>query len=169
MTPLFFAVIVEAIAETRWGKWEKGAEAVSEENKALSRRFIEEVFNEGNMSTIDELIDPDWVEHDPTNPEEVRGIEGARQFVEGFRSAFPDVKVTIEEQVAEGDMVATRWTARGTHQGELDGIPASGNQVTVQGMSMDRISGGKFVETWDLYNALGMLQQVGAIPEPEQA
>ena len=66
-------------------------------------------------------------------------------------------------------MVATRWTARGTHQGELDGIPASGNQVTVQGMSMDRISGGKFVETWDLYNALGMLQQIGAIPEPEQA
>jgi steroid delta-isomerase-like uncharacterized protein len=138
---------------------------MSEENKALARRNIEEVFNEGNLATIDELIDPDWVNHDPTNPEGFRGIEGAKQFVEVYRSAFPDVHITIEEQVAEGDMVATRWTARGTHQGELSGIPASGNQVTVRGMSMDRISGGKIVETWDNYDALGMMQQIGAIPE----
>ena len=140
----------------------------AEENKALVRRFIEEVINEGNMATIDELVDPDWVDHDPSSPEEIRGIEGAKQFYGDFRSAFPDIQVTIEEQVAEGDKVVTLWTFRGTHQGELGGMPASGNQVTVKGMSMDRISGGKFVETWDNYDALGMMQQIGAVPSPEQ-
>jgi steroid delta-isomerase-like uncharacterized protein len=120
------------------------------------------------MVTIDELVDPDWVDHDPSSPEEIRGIEGAKQFYGDFRSAFPDIQVTIEEQVAEGDKVVTLWTFRGTHQGELGGMPASGNQVTVKGMSMDRISGGKFVETWDNYDALGMMQQIGAVPSPEQ-
>ena len=140
----------------------------AEENKALVRRFIEEVINEGNMATVDELVDPDWVDHDPNSPEEIRGIEGSKQFYGDFRSAFPDVQVTIEEQVAEGDKVVTLWSFRSTHQGELVGMPASGNQVTIKGMSMDRISGGKFVETWDMYDALGMMQQIGAISSPEQ-
>ncbi len=140
----------------------------AEENKALVRRFIGEVINEGNMATIDELVDPNWVDHDPNSPEEIRGIEGSKQFYGVFRSAFPDIQVTIEEQVAEGDKVVTLWSFRGTHQGELDGIPASGNQVMIKGMSMDRISGGKFVETWDMYDALGMMQQIGAVPSPEQ-
>src|SRR4051812_44110281 len=98
----------------------------AEENKALARRFLEEVFNEGNLAAIDELIDPDWVQHDPAMPEELRGIEGARQLVEVYRAAFPDLHITVEDQVAEGDKVATRWTARGSHQGELMGIPPSG-------------------------------------------
>jgi steroid delta-isomerase-like uncharacterized protein len=134
-----------------------------EENKALVHRFIE-VFNDGNLDTLDEIIGSDWVDHDPAMPEELRGLEGARQLVEGYRSAFPDLHVTIEVQVAEGDEVATRFTARGTHQGDLMGILPTGNQVTVQGISIERISGGKIVETWDYYDALGMMQQIGAMP-----
>ncbi len=141
----------------------------AEENKALVRRFIEEVINEGNMATVDELVDPDWVDHDPNSPEEIRGIGGSKQFYGDFRSAFPDIQVTIEEQVAEGDKVVTLWTVRGTHQGELVGMPASSNQATIKGMSMDRISGGKFVETWDMYDALGMMQQLGVVPKPGQS
>jgi steroid delta-isomerase-like uncharacterized protein len=137
---------------------------VSEENKILARRFIEEVFNDGNLDAIEELLDPDWVTHDPNMPEDPRGHEGARQFAKGCRSAFPDLHISIKDQLAEGDEVATRWTARGTHQGEAVGTPPSGNQVTVVGMTIDRISGGKLVETWDSYDALGMMQQIGAIP-----
>jgi predicted ester cyclase len=118
-----------------------------EEIKALSRRFLEEVFNEGNLTTIEELIDPDWGQHDPSMPDELRRIESARQLVEVYGGAFLDLHIIIEEQVAEWDMVTTRWTALGTHQGELMGIPPSGNQVTTQGMSMERFSGRKFVAT----------------------
>ncbi len=82
-----------------------------------------------------------------------------------YRSAFPDTQITIEDQLAEGDMVATRWTARGTHQGELMGVPPSGNRVEVAGITISRIEGGKIEEDWDNYDALGMMQQIGAIPE----
>jgi steroid delta-isomerase-like uncharacterized protein len=97
-------------------------------------------------------------------PEELHGTEGARQLVEGYRGAFPDLHFTVEDQVAEGEKVVTRWTARATHQGELLSIPPSGNQVTIRGITIDRFSGGKMVESWDNYDALGMMQQIGAIP-----
>ncbi len=142
---------------------------MSEENKALVRRLLEEVFNEGDLDLIDELFADEFVFHDPASPEEIRGPEGARQYVEVYRSAFPDVHVTLEDQVAEGDRVATRWTARAAHRGELMGVPPSGNQVEVTAISIDRISGGKFVETWEIYDALGMMQQIGAVPSPERA
>ena len=142
----------------------------TEENKVLARRFLEEVFSEGNLDAIDELFAPDWVDHDAARPEALHGSEGARQLVEGYRGAFPDLHITVEDQVAEGEKVVTRWTARGTHQGELLGIPPSGNQVTITGITIDRFSGGKMVESWDNYDALGMMQQIGAIPKSgEQA
>ena len=137
---------------------------MSEENKALARRFLEKVFNEGNLDAIDELIDPNQTQHDPAMTEELRGIEGARQLVEVYRGAFPDVHITVEDQVAEGDKVVTRWTALRTRQGELMGVEPSGRQVTVRGISIDRFSGGKFVEARDNYDALGMMQQTGTIP-----
>ncbi len=142
---------------------------MSEENKALARRFLEEAFNEGNLGVVDEIVASDYVLHDPASPEgELRGPEGVKGFVQMYRSAYPDTDITVEEQIAEGDRVVSRWTARGTHQGELLGVPPSGNRVEVSGITIDRFSGGKFAESWTSYDALGMLQQIGAIPEPGQ-
>jgi steroid delta-isomerase-like uncharacterized protein len=141
---------------------------MSEENKALARRFLEEAFNEGNLGVVDEIVASDYVLHDPALPEEIRGPEGVKGFVQMYRSAYPDTDITVEEQIAEGDDVVTRWTGRGTHQGELLGVPPSGNRVEVAGITIDRISGGKFAESWTIYDALGMLQQIGAIPPPGQ-
>jgi steroid delta-isomerase-like uncharacterized protein len=137
---------------------------MSEENKALARRWAE-ILNQGNFDLVEEIYAPDFVDHDPTMPEDVRGPEGAREVYSMYRSAFPDAEVTIEDQVAEGDTVATRWTGRGTHQGELMGVPPSGNRVEVMGVTISRIEGGKIVEEWDIYDALGMMQAIGAVPE----
>jgi steroid delta-isomerase-like uncharacterized protein len=121
--------------------------------------------NRRNIDAVDEIYASGFVGHDPAMPEDVRGVEGAREFYGMYQSAFPDVQITIEEQVAEGDTVATRWTARGTHQGELMGVPPSGNRVEVMGVTISRIEGGKVAEEWDNYDALGMMQGIGAIPE----
>jgi steroid delta-isomerase-like uncharacterized protein len=141
---------------------------MSEENKQKARRFLEEAFNEGNLGVVDEIFASDYVLHDPAIPDEIRSPEGVKGFVQMYRSAYPDTDITVEDQIAEGDDVATRWTARGTHQGELMGIPPSGNRVEVTGITVDRFSGGQFVESWTSYDALGMMQQIGTIPEPGQ-
>jgi steroid delta-isomerase-like uncharacterized protein len=137
----------------------------TEENKVIERRFTEEVWNRGNLAVVDELMSADYNSHDPTMPP---GSAGFKQFVLMYRSAFPDVHLTIEDQMAEGDKVVSRWTARGTHQGELMGIAPTGKQVTVTGMNIERIVGGKLVEGWSNYDTLGMLQQLGVIPAPGQ-
>ena len=143
---------------------------MSEANKDLARRFMEEVWNKENVDFIDKVVASNYVVHDPNSPEGISGgVEGAKQFVEMYRSAFPDTQMTVEDLVAEGDKVVTRWTARGTHQGVLMGIPPSGNRVEVTGISVDRIEGGKFVESWSNYDTLGMMQQIGAVPSAEQA
>ena len=141
---------------------------MSEENKALVRRVIEELFNKGNLDLADELIAPDYVDHDTGLPEDVRGPEGFKQFVSLYRSAFPDLHVEILEQVAEGDRVATRWVATGTHRGELMGIPPTGNRMRQPGMEVVHISEGKYAEEWEGYNAMEMMQQLGVIPSPEE-
>ncbi len=138
----------------------------AEENKALVRRSFEEVFNQGNLDAVEEIFAPDYVLHDPTSPEEIRGTEGMRQYVSMYRTAFPDLQQTIEDQIAEGEKVATRLTGRGTHQGELMGILATGNRVEAPGIVINRISGGKIAESWANYDALGMMQQIGAVPAP---
>ena len=141
----------------------------TEENKAMQRRFMEAAFIQGNMDVVDELIAPDYVHHFPDDPEGgggggVRGPEGMKELIGSFRSAFPDIEFTIEEQVAEEDKVVMRLTARGTHEGELQGIPPTGRRVTVMGMVMSRSAGGKMVESWELYDNLGMMQQLGLAP-----
>ena len=141
---------------------------MSEENKALSRRAIEELFNMGNLDAADEFIAQDHVHHDPAMPEEGHGIEHFKQFASMYHSAFPDVHIEIEDQLAEGDKVASRWVANGTHEGDLMGIAPTGNQVEVAGMTIDRIADGKIAETWDNYDAMGMMQQLGVVPSPEQ-
>jgi steroid delta-isomerase-like uncharacterized protein len=149
---------------------EAGKEALmSEENKALVRRSFEEVFNQGNLDAVEEIFAPDYVLHDPTSPEEIRGTEGIRGYVSMYRTAFPDLQQDIEDQFAEGEKVATRLIGRGTHQGELLGIPPTGNRVEAVGIVINRISGGKIAESWANYDALGMMQQLGVIPPPGQS
>jgi len=167
LTPSFFAIIVKVLANPQ-GKREKGAEAVSKENKTLARRVLEEVFSAGNLDVVDEIVSEDHVHHDPAMPEEGHGREHLKEFASMYRSAFPDVHMQIEDQLAEGDRVATRWVASGTHEGDLMGISPTGNRVTVVGMTIDRIADGQIAETWDNYDALGMMQQVGAIPSAEE-
>ncbi len=142
---------------------------MSEENKILSRRVVEEVLVAGNLDVVDEILSKDYVHHDPAMPEEGHGREHFKEFASMYRSAFPDVHMQIEDQIAEGDRVETRWVASGTHEGDLMGINPTGNRVTVAGMTIDRIADGQIAETWDNYDALGMMQQVGAIPSPEEA
>lgn len=138
-----------------------------EENKALVRHFIE-AFNTGNLAIVDEIVATDFVLHDTAVPEEIRGIEGVKQWVNLQRTAFSDMRVTILDLVAEGDKVAKHWTFSGTHKGEFGGIPPTGKQVTLElALSIYRFTGGKIAEIWMGYNALLMMQQLGVIPTPE--
>jgi steroid delta-isomerase-like uncharacterized protein len=141
---------------------------LSETNKTVSRRLFEEVWNKGNLAVLNELIANDHVNSGPgTLPGLPTGPEGAKQFVMIYRNAFPDTHFTIDEQIAEGDKVVTRWTAHGTHQGELLGIPATDKSSTVTGISVDRITNGKIVESWGIFDQFGMMQQLGVIAMPE--
>jgi steroid delta-isomerase-like uncharacterized protein len=132
-------------------------------NKELVRRLGVEPW-EGNLGVIDELVASNYVGHDPAQPE-MQGPEGIKEFVTSYLAGFPDGKITIDEQLAEGDLVASRWTGRGTHQGELMGIPPTGKQVTVSGITISRVKNGKVVEEWSNWDTLGMLQQLGVVPE----
>lgn len=141
----------------------------TEENKALARRLYEEVFNRGNLDAAEELVTGDFLPHDPSVPEEFSGPEGLKQFAAMYRSVFPDLNIAVEDQVAEADKVVTRFTASGTHQGELMGVAPTGSRVEISGISLHRISGSRIAEDWANYDALGMMRQIGAIPAPEQA
>jgi steroid delta-isomerase-like uncharacterized protein len=132
-------------------------------NKKIVRRLVVEPW-EGNLGVIDELVASNYVGHDPAQPD-MQGPEGIKEFITGYLAGYPDAKITIDEQLAEGDLVATRWTGRGTHQGELMGIPPTGKQVTVSGTTISHVKNGKVVEEWTNWDTLGMLQQLGVVPE----
>jgi len=138
----------------------------TEENKAIVRRINDEVWSEGHLDVIDELIADEFIATVVGAPEQIRGQQGFREFVVMYRTAFPDLRITVDEQFAEGETVVTRWTATGTNEGELMGIPATGKQATVAGININRVSGGKLVEGWGLFDQLGLLQQIGAVPTP---
>ena len=139
----------------------------TEQNKALVRR-LEEVFNRGNISLVDELFAPDFVEHEELPPGIPPGREAVKQLTTMFRSAFPDFKATIDDIVAEGDKVVIRQTWSGTHKGEFMGVPPTGKSVSFGVIDIIRIAGGKFVEHWGQMDMMGMMQQLGAIPTPGQ-
>jgi predicted ester cyclase len=147
----------------------RGTEQTSvsvEENKAVVRREIEELFNHtGNLDVADEIYAPDYVGHEPTFGD-VRGVEGAKQFAADMLQAFPDLESTIEDQIAEGDKVVTRFRTRGTHQGESEDLgPPTGNRMEITGITIERFADGKIVEDWTNFDALGLMQQLGLIPE----
>jgi len=129
-----------------------------EENKALVRRNFEEVWNQENLAVIDELHDSHYLGHIASSAEAIKGSEQFKHFVAIHRLAFPDMHFTIEDQLAEGDKVATRWSARGTHQGEFLGIAPGGQTLTITGISIHRIVNGKIQESWDNWDALSLLQ-----------
>ena len=139
---------------------------MSEENKALSRRVLEGVF-QGNPDVVDELLSPDFVLHDPSSETGELGAQDIKGSIEWLHSAFPDARLTIEDQVAEGEKVATRYTFRGVHRGALMGEAPTGKEVTFTGHATDYFSGGKIVESWPNWDTLGLMQQVGAVPSPE--
>ena len=136
---------------------------MSEENKAVVRRFHDEVLNKGNLALIDELCSHDLVDH-TAPPGLPPGVEGAKQTLGIYLAAFPDLHVTMEDMIAEGDRVVVRWTASGTHKGDLMGIAPTGRRVTVTGIAIDRIAGGKTVEHWEVFDQMGLMQQLGVIP-----
>ncbi len=133
-----------------------------EENKAIFRRYVEEVGNNGNLELVDEIFDR-YDAHQPDGQALQRGPEDVKRFMSEFHEAFPDFHTTIEDQIAEGDKVVTRWTMHGTHQGEFRGIAPTGNRITVTGIGIFRFSDGKVVESWDNFDQLGMLRQLGVI------
>jgi steroid delta-isomerase-like uncharacterized protein len=139
----------------------------AEENRALMRRFYEEVLNKGNLGFIDETFAPDYVEHAHESPSPDR--EGLKREMAMLRRAFPDMHVTVEDLVAEGDKAVARTTARGTHTGAFMGIPPTGKVVTISGMDITRFAGGKAVEHWGMNDELSMMQQLGLLPAPGQA
>lgn len=141
----------------------------AEQNKAIIRRYFEEVWDKGNLAAEEEFVAPDVVVHAPPLPGAAPGVEGAKQVVTMFRTAFPDLKVVIEDLIADSDKVVQRWTAHVTHQGQLLGIPPTGRQVTLTGINIFRFAGGKIVERWGELDTLGILQQLGVVPPPGQA
>lgn len=135
----------------------------SERNIAAVRAIIDTV-GHGRLDELESLVSPDYVLHDPSSAEDVRGIDGLKEMIELYRSGF-GLQMTIEDQFADGDLVATRYTSRGTHNVEFMGVPATGKPVTVSGICVSRCRDGKVVEEWEVWDTLGALRQTGALPE----
>jgi steroid delta-isomerase-like uncharacterized protein len=143
-------------------KQKKGEISMStEENKALMRRWIEAV-NQGNLEVFDELCAPDFVYHDASKT--MQGLEPYKQVLSMYLTAIPELHITLEDVIAEGDRVVTRQTYRGTQQGNLMGIPPTGKQLTLTGMAITRVASGKVVEQWANNDDLGLLQQLDVVP-----
>jgi steroid delta-isomerase-like uncharacterized protein len=131
-------------------------------NKALVRRFYEEVWSRGNLDVADEVFAPDYVRHDFRATEPEAGPDGQKGIAAHFRAAFPDLSFRIDFLLAEGDMVAGRWTASGTHSGPWAGIPPTGRTMRFSAVNVFRFDRGKVVELWNHRDDLGLLEQLGA-------
>ena len=143
--------------------------SVEERNREIVERVSFEPYVTGEMDAIDEMVSEGFVLHDPLSPEEIRGPEGLKEYVETFRTAFPDLQATMEDIVAEDDRVAVHWTVGGTHEGpipDLD-LEPTGKTFEIAGMEFDRIEDGKLAETWLMYDSLGFMHQLGVIPTEE--
>jgi steroid delta-isomerase-like uncharacterized protein len=136
-------------------------------NKAIARREVEAVESQGNLAMADEVLAEGYRLHFPGFPTLDR--EGHKQMIAAFHAAFPDMRITLEAQTAEGEHVANHLVLEGTHQGPFQGIPATGKRVTVRGMNLMRLEGGRIAELWGYLDTLGLVQQLGAIPAPEPA
>jgi len=144
----------------------------AQENTALVRRYLDEAFNKRNIAILDEVVAADHAHHSAP-PDRSPGIEGVREFVRAVHAEWPDLRVTIEDQVAEGDKVVTRWTVQGTNTQPVTtpfgSIAPTGKQISMTGMDIHRVDGGKVVETWSDADYLGLMLQIGAVPTPALA
>ena len=140
---------------------------MSESNKAVVRRYVEEILNQGNLALADELFSADSIWHGPSFPE-LRGREARKEHFASWRRAFPDQLLNVDELVAEGDKVVLRWSMTGTHQGEFWGVAPTGKKVSFGGTSTFRIAGGIITEEYIQYDALGFMQQLGVVPAISQ-
>jgi predicted ester cyclase len=131
--------------------------------KLIVRKVLEEPWK-GNWDVIDELVAPTYIGYDPSVPDPLRGPEGLKANFKKYADAFTGAQITVDDQIAEGDKVATRWTGRGTHTAELNGIAPTGKEITVTGLVISRVENGKIVEDWVTWDTLGMLIQLGAMP-----
>jgi steroid delta-isomerase-like uncharacterized protein len=138
---------------------------MSEQNKTNVRRLFEEVWNKGYVAVADELIAPTYTHHDSSTPDVGRGPESEKKRVTLYRNAFPDIRFTIEDLLAEGETVVARWSCHGTHKGELNGISPTGKQFNITGVSIARFTNGKMFEGYVNWDALSLMQQLGAVPE----
>jgi steroid delta-isomerase-like uncharacterized protein len=138
---------------------------MSEVNKNAVRRLFEEVWNKGYLPVAEQLFAPTYTHHDSSTPDFGRGSESEKKRATLYRTAFPDVRLTIEDIIAEGETVTARWSCHGTHKGDLNGIAPTGKQFTISGISIARFDSGKMVEGWVNWDALGMMQQLGVVPE----
>jgi steroid delta-isomerase-like uncharacterized protein len=138
---------------------------MSEENKAVVRR-IYDIINSGDLSGVDDVIAADAVDHQVPPGVSNRGAAGLRAFVEMFRGAFPDLRITIDDTIAEGDKLAVRSTMTGTHKGDFMGIPPTGKSFSLEGIDIVRFAGGKAVEHWGAADNMELMQQLGVAPGP---
>ena len=143
------------------------ADTETERNKAVIRRFVEEVQNQKNWDAYDELNDPEFFNH--SAPPGMTDREGSKQYLGAFLNAFPDSEYTIDDMIAEGDQVVTKKTLRGTHTAELAGIPPTGKPVTLQYVDIMRVRDGRITEHWLSMDQLSFMQQLGIIPAESQA
>jgi steroid delta-isomerase-like uncharacterized protein len=140
----------------------------TEEMKALVRRAWDEVFNKKNLDFTDEFSVADTVWHEPDR--DLHGPEEVKQYAAPYFEAFPDLSVSIDDVIAEGDKVVARWTYHGTHQGEIEELgPPTGRQMELEGITIHHFEGDKIVELWERFDNLSLLQQLGLVPEEEQA
>jgi len=138
---------------------------MSDTNKNVVRRLFEEVWNKGNLPVADQLFASTYRHHDPSTLDFGQGPESEKSRVNLYRTAFPDLRLTVEDLISEGETVMARWSCRGTHKGDLSGIAPTGKQFTISGISIARFISGKMVEGWVNWDALGLMQQLGVVPE----
>jgi steroid delta-isomerase-like uncharacterized protein len=136
--------------------------------KEVVRRLFEEPWT-GDFSAVDEFVSPDYIGYDAAEPEPIRGPAGLKANVEKYQAGFSNARITVDEQIAEGDVVATRWTGKGTHDGEIAGVAATGKEVTITGLTISRLENGMLVEDRSVWDTFGMLVQLGAVPMPATA
>jgi steroid delta-isomerase-like uncharacterized protein len=161
-----FAFLAGAATFVRRRRFRRGGSM--QDTKEIARRVLEGPW-QGKLDAVIELVGDDYVGHVPGVPQPIRGKDGFQEFASSYLAAFPDGTITVDHQIAEGDFVATRWTGRGTNTGELMGMPPTGRQVTIEGITYSRVADGKAHEAWLIWDTLSMMQQLGAVPESAPA
>ena len=139
----------------------------AEQNKAFIQRVTEEFYNQGKIELAEQFYASTYVHHDPASPQ-VRDRDGLKEALRAFRAGCPDLHITTDALFAEGDTVTKRWTYHATHTGDLSGLPPTGRRITMSGLELFRLAGGKIVESWLAYDNLSLMQQLGIIPTPAQ-